>query len=109
MTRTCDLEYQTISSGNTLILMHGLPRSGKSTWARQQGFPVVDTDAIRLSKTGQRWYGPTEHEIAPFALTMIRALFVAGHKTVILDSNAYLRKERDFFSMLQRYSVGSVC
>jgi predicted kinase len=32
-----------------LILTVGLPRSGKTTWAKQQGVPMVNRDAIRLA------------------------------------------------------------
>lgn len=81
----------------TLIMMMGLPRSGKSTWALQQGIPIVDLDAIRLVKTGQRWWGPIEHEVYATARTMIRALFVAGHSCVILDITSYCREQRDKF------------
>lgn len=80
-----------------LIMTHGLPRSGKSTWARKQGVPIVCPDAIRLAKTGRRWFGPIEHEVWATARTMVRALFLAGHSTVILDSTAGTRKQRDFF------------
>ncbi len=95
--RSCDLNYTPISTGNILLMMMGLPRSGKSTWAQSQGYPVVDCDAIRLAKTGQRWWGPIEHEIWPFAKTMIRSLFLAGHKIVILDSTSLIRNQRDKF------------
>ena len=30
-------------------------RSGKTTWARQQGVPIVNRDAIRLALHGQRF------------------------------------------------------
>lgn len=80
-----------------LIMTYGLPRSGKSTWARKQGVPVVCPDAIRLAKTGQRWWDPIEHEVWATARTMVRALFLAGHSTVILDSTCGTRKQRDFF------------
>jgi|WetSurMetagenome_2_1015567.scaffolds.fasta_scaffold03042_10 predicted kinase len=96
--RSCDIrDLPVISSGNQLILMVGLPRSGKSSWANQQGIPIVDLDAIRLAKTGQRWWGPIEHEISATARTMVRALFVAGHKTVILDSCNLLYEQREYF------------
>lgn len=89
--------HQPIVTGKILIMMMGLPRSGKSTWALQQGIPIVDLDAIRLVKTGQRWWGPIEHEVYATARTMIRALFVAGHSHVILDITGYCRKQRDAF------------
>ena len=70
---------------NKLIMMMGLPRSGKSTWAKAQGFPIVSPDAIRLALTGQRWWSPIEHQVHATARTMVRALFLAGNDTVILD------------------------
>ncbi|KKK82651.1 hypothetical protein LCGC14_2801230, partial [marine sediment metagenome] len=36
-----------------LILTVGLPRSGKSTWARKQGHPIVNPDSIRLALYGE--------------------------------------------------------
>lgn len=96
--RDCDAGmYQPISQGNKLIMLMGLPRSGKSTWAQAQGYPIVCPDAIRLAKTGQRWWGPIEHEVWATARTMIRALFLAGHKIVILDSTALKQSQRDNF------------
>lgn len=90
-------QFENICHGNVLIMTHGLPRSGKSTWARVQGIPIVNPDAIRLSKTGQRWWGPIEHEVWATAITMIRALFWAGHKVVILDDVTNTRQKRDLF------------
>lgn len=85
------------TSDNVLIMTHGLPRSGKSTWARQQALPIVCPDAIRLAKTGQRWWGPIEPEVWAVAWTMVRALFLAGHTGVILDSTTGTRRQRDMF------------
>lgn len=90
-------KFENICRGNVLIMTHGLPRSGKSTWARVQGIPIVNPDAIRLSKTGQRWWGPIEHEVWATAITMVRSLFWAGHTCVILDSTTNTRCQRDMF------------
>jgi tRNA uridine 5-carbamoylmethylation protein Kti12 len=57
----------------TLILTVGLPRAGKSTWARAQGLPMVQA---------------TMH-------VMVRALFDAGHDAVILDQTNFLQGIRD--------------
>jgi len=96
--RKCDITFdQPLTAGHRLIMMMGQPRSGKSTWARQQGVPVVCLDAIRLAKTGQRWWGPIEHEIWPTARTMVRALFLAGHPDVILDITALRQEHRNSF------------
>jgi len=96
--REIDITNETPNcDGCKLVMTTGLPRSGKSTWARDQGVPVVCPDAIRIAKTGQRWWGPIEHEIWATARTMVRALFLAGHGVVILDSTCGTREQRDFF------------
>lgn len=90
-------DSEPLVTNKVLIMTCGLPRSGKSTWARKQGCPIVSSDAIRLAKTGLRWFGPVEHEVWAVARTMVRALFLAGHNTVVLDSTCVTRKQRDFF------------
>ncbi len=84
-----------------LILTVGLPRSGKSTWAArmrvERGWVVVETDAIRLSLLGQRFFGPAEPMIWAITQTMVRALFRAGHDTIILDATSTFRDRRSFW------------
>jgi predicted kinase len=79
----------------TLILTVGLPRSGKSTWARTQGVPIVNPDAIRLALHGQRYAAVAEPFVWAVTKTMVRALFGAGHETVILDATNTTHKRRD--------------
>lgn len=83
--------------GNLLICTVGLPRSGKSTWARKQGVPVVNPDSIRLACYGQRFWAPGEKRVWSDAHQMVRALFLAGHTTVIVDATHTTRKRRDFW------------
>jgi len=90
-------KYDLRCLGNILVCTVGLPRSGKSTWARATALPIVSTDGIRLALTGQRWYGPIEHEVWATARTMVRSLFWGGNKVVILDAPAFQRRERDMF------------
>ena len=82
-------------SDKTLILMVGLPRSGKSTWARDQGHPIVNPDSIRLALHGKAYIQNAEHYVWAIAHTMVDALFLAGHDTVILDACNNSRKRRD--------------
>lgn len=70
----------------TLTLTVGLPRSGKSTWAVTQGVPVVNPDAIRHVLHGQPFRAEAEPMVWGIAKTMVRALFAAGHRHVILDA-----------------------
>ncbi len=90
-------EYGEVCKGNTLLCPVGLPRCGKSMWARGLGVPIVCPDAIRRALTGRRWYTPIEHQVWATARTMVRALFWAGHKVVILDATNWSRRTRDNF------------
>lgn len=77
-----------------LILAAGLPRSGKTTWARAQAFPIVNPDSIRLALHGQRFVALAEPFVWATAKVMVRALFLAGHETVILDATNTTEKRR---------------
>lgn len=78
-----------------LVATVGLPRSGKSTWATSQAWPIVNPDAIRLAIHGQRFNAQAEPFVWVVAKTMIQSLFLAGHKIVILDACNTTRKRRD--------------
>ena len=80
---------------NKLILTVGLPQSGKSTWAKQQPHPIVNPDAIRLALHGKPFIGLAEPFVWAIAKVMVRALFLAGHATVIMDATNTTRKRRD--------------
>lgn len=77
-------------SNQTLILMVGLPRSGKSTLARTLaadiGAPIVCPDEIRLALHGQRFSIEAEPWVWLIAETMVKALFGSGHRQVIIDA-----------------------
>lgn len=79
----------------TLICMVGLPYSGKTTWARDQSYPIVNPDSIRLAIHGQRFIPEAERLVWAIAHTMVHALFLAGHQRVILDATNGSRKRRD--------------
>jgi len=73
-----------------LLCLVGLPRSGKSTWVkdmayRNEFYPIVSKDSIRLALHGKRFDGEREAEVHHISKVMIRSLFNAGHSVVVLD------------------------
>lgn len=80
---------------NTLICTMGLPRCGKSTWARNQSFPIISPDAVRLALYGQRFWAPGEKMVWALVPIMVRTLFESGNSTVILDATNISRWQRD--------------
>ena len=84
----------------TLTLMVGLPRSGKSTWSKKTGHPVVSHDAIQYVVCGKQLY--TIPEFQPMSDTlaqyMIKALFQSGHDNVVYDECNHLKLRRDVWT-----------
>lgn len=94
-----------------LILTVGLPYSGKSTWARTHGGPIVSPDAIRLALHGQRYAQEAEDMVWTIAKVMARALFGAGHTHVIVDACNVTANRRDFWKSkdwIRRYVVTDI-
>lgn len=77
-----------------VILMIGLPRSGKSTIARDLGYPIVCPDAIRLALHGMPFVGLAEPFVWAIAQVMLYALLLSGHATVIVDATNTTVKRR---------------
>lgn len=82
-----------------LIMLGGLPRSGKSTHALflsgEARAPIVNPDSIRIAIHGEDYIQRAEPYVWATAHTMVHALFAAGHAVVILDAANNTRKRRD--------------
>lgn len=78
-----------------LIMPVGLPRSGKSTWCKSTGFPMVNPDSIRIALHGEKFIGSAEPMVWVMARYMVKSLFEAGHDTVILDATNITKARRD--------------
>ena len=89
----------------TLILTVGLPQSGKSTWARESGYPIVERDAIRktIAPVGflgnpHRYYGE-ENRVTEIQQIMVESLFNAGCETVVVSDCHLKKKYRDTWKL----------
>ena len=78
-----------------LILTIGLPRSGKTTWAKEQNCPIVNPDSIRLALHGKRFIKESELMVWAIAKYMVGALFLAGHDKVVFDATNTTEKRRE--------------
>jgi len=81
-------------SDKALICTVGLPRSGKSTWARRQRFPIVNPDSVRLSIHGTPFVASAEPLVWAIVKVMVSSLFEAGHNYVILDATCINKQSR---------------
>lgn len=81
-----------------LLLMMGLPRSGKSTEANRihktTGAPIVCPDDIRLALHGQAFVPEAEDVVWTHARLQARAL-ARRHPLVIVDATNTTRSRRD--------------
>lgn len=83
----------------TLVCSMGLPFSGKSQWVRDfaqaNACPIVSPDMLRLAIHGQPYIQSAEPFVWATAHAMVTALFLAGHRRVVLDATNTTRKARD--------------
>lgn len=77
-----------------LHMMVGLPRSGKSTTAKELGFPIVNPDSIRMVLHGTPFRADIESMVWAIAHVMVDSLFMC-HDHVILDACNHTKKRRD--------------
>ena len=84
----------------TLIVMVGLPRSGKSTAVRElskrHNAPIVKKDDIRLALHGHVYEKNAEPFVRAISKVMVQSLFLSGHEVVIADETHYSKEARDF-------------
>jgi len=84
-----------------LVMMVGLPRSGKTTKAlelsEEYGSPVVNPDSVRLALHGQAFVASAEGVVWAHVYLMVNSLFLAGHEEVIIDACNNTRKRRKAF------------
>lgn len=87
----------------TLILVLGLPYSGRRAWALGTGFPVVDrTSVCRALLDGKRDTVACLPRVRSMMVEMVWSLFAAGHETVcLIDDGAYCsRADREIWAGL---------
>src|ERR1035437_4837796 len=90
---------------NTLIMLQGLPGSGKSFWAARQDAVVVNKDEIRavLTATGWKWSKQNEADVIKIRDEhIVVALNSPKYNTVISDDTNFARVHRVRLEQLAR-------
>jgi len=86
------------SADKRLVLLSGLPRSGKTTYAQQMvkncNAVIVNPDSIRIALHGQAFIKEAEPFVWAVAYAMVDSLFIAGHKVVVVDATNTTEKAR---------------
>jgi predicted kinase len=77
-----------------LIVLVGLPGSGKSTWAAQQGVGVLSSDAVRALLTGDAQNQAANPLVFPTLHYLLGMRVKAGMEATILDATSLTPKER---------------
>ncbi len=78
----------------TLVVLVGLPGSGKSTWAAARGLPVLSSDEMRRFLTGDAANQAVNNLVFRMLRRSLDAMLAAGVERVIVDSTALTRRER---------------
>lgn len=106
-----------MSNARRLAIMCGLPKSGKTTYARglqEAGWVRVCPDDIRHALHRQGHHPPTEPLVWANAELTVRALLLGGHAVVVDATNTterrrapWLRIARDHEAPIEAFVLGT--
>lgn len=77
-----------------LIILVGLPASGKSTWAQKNGWPTLSSDAVRTLLTGDVAHQGVNRLVFRILRQLTAARAEAGMGVTCIDSTALTIWER---------------
>lgn len=87
-----------------LAIMVGLPRSGKSTYAKalqEAGWTRITPDEFRLALHGQPYYPPAEPLVWAAVELAVRALLRGGHAVVVDATNTTRRRRAGWLKIAE--------
>lgn len=84
-----------------IILMVGLPRSGKTTWAKEYvktnpSFVIVSPDTIRFALHGNRFIAEAEEFVWAIHYTMIKTLLLQGYDIIVDATNTTDKRRKPY-------------
>ena len=100
---------------NKIIMMKGLPASGKSTWAKQflrdrnflgEKWKRVNKDDLRAMLDESRWSRENEKFVLALRDDLIVLAIVKGYNVIVDDTNYAPKHEESFREVAKRWKVG---
>jgi len=85
-----------------IILLVGLPGSGKSTWARRQGHTVLSSDEMRLLLSGDEANQNIHQKVFGALRYLLRLRLQAGLAVTVIDATNLRRIDRKPFLRLAK-------
>jgi predicted kinase len=102
-----ETNYNINPENNCLIVLVGLPRSGKSTFRKslttQFGWPTICPDDFRYLIHGAAFKPEFEKKVWETVHLTIKELFLTGSKNVILDATNISLSDRNQFKNPELY------
>jgi len=80
----------------------GLPGSGKSTWAAEQGIGVLSSDAVRALLTGTEQNQEANSLVFQTLRFLLKMRVLAGVPSTIIDATSLTAKERRTWTRLAK-------
>ncbi len=91
-----------------LAILCGLPKSGKSTYAKTmqaEGWVVVCPDTVRLALHGQAFYPAAEALVWATVELMVRSLLSDEHKVLIDATNTTRKRRAQWLKMAEEFGL----
>jgi len=96
---------QSTTKKPTVYIMVGLPRSGKSTYAKRYkgSYAIVSADQLRYLVYGQRFWGPGEDTMWAIRKIVLKMLMEQGIDIVIDETNTTVSRRKPIVDLAREY------